>query len=137
MNGDQALFEGQIDGLVAQSFENERPLRGLAGLLDWRLKGALSGFIRVGTLTGKEGELCYLPVQHHDRLIHCFFLGRGINPMPGQRTPPGKDLLRALQNQLQKLKFTRNIGFSISDLGKINRDYFDKEWKGPPPCLLP
>jgi hypothetical protein len=38
-----------------------RPLRGAAGLLDWRLSGKLSSLIQSGRLTGAEGEQLLLP----------------------------------------------------------------------------
>ena len=133
---DQALFEGNVDGIVAITHENERPFLGLAGLLDWRLKGALSFFVRSGAITGRSGEIAYLPYPHHERLLHLFFLGQGMNATPGTRTPPSKEHLVGLQARFKSLGFQRSVGFSISDFGKINRDVFEREWKGPTPCLF-
>ena len=50
-----------LDGLHAEVlvlpfFEDERPLRGAAGLVDWRLCGALSRTILAGHLVGGLGE---------------------------------------------------------------------------------
>jgi hypothetical protein len=39
----------------------ERPLQGLAGLLDWRLCGAVSRAILEGTFTPERGEVLLLP----------------------------------------------------------------------------
>lgn len=47
--------------LVAAVTEDERPLGGLAGLLDFRLQGRISKLLKRGFLTGKFGELLMLP----------------------------------------------------------------------------
>ncbi len=47
--------------VLAALFAEERPPRGLAGLLDWRLGGKLSRLCQSGFLTGAEGELVLLP----------------------------------------------------------------------------
>ena len=56
----------QIDRVVADTFvtclfEEERPPRGLAGLLDWRLCGRLSGMLVRGQLTGRFREAVLFP----------------------------------------------------------------------------
>lgn len=50
----------RIEAVFLPFFEDERPLRGAAGLLDWRLCGALSELIRAGRITGARGELTLL-----------------------------------------------------------------------------
>jgi hypothetical protein len=47
--------------LVANVTEDERPLRGLSGLLDFRLQGRLSQLLLSGFLTGQLGEVLLLP----------------------------------------------------------------------------
>jgi hypothetical protein len=44
------------DALVVPVWSDVRPLRGAAGLLDWRLCGKLSKMIRQGRLAGTTGE---------------------------------------------------------------------------------
>ncbi len=44
------------DALVVPVWSDVRPLRGAAGLLDWRLCGHLSQMIRQGRLCGNTGE---------------------------------------------------------------------------------
>lgn len=51
-----ALDQLQVDALVVFVAEDERPLAGLAGLLDWRLAGALSRLVESGALSGGEKE---------------------------------------------------------------------------------
>ena len=53
--------EGRGELLAVYVWEDVRPLRGAAGLLDWRLCGKLSGLIQSGRLEGAEGEQLLLP----------------------------------------------------------------------------
>ncbi len=46
---------------VVPWFEDERPFRGLLGLLDWRSDGALSALARDGFCRGSRGESVLLP----------------------------------------------------------------------------
>jgi len=47
--------------LVACLMEGERPPRGVAGLVDWRLAGRLSALLMAGFATGKVGEVLLIP----------------------------------------------------------------------------
>lgn len=42
-------------------FEDERPIRGVAGLLDWRMAARLSRHTICGDLTGARGEVVLVP----------------------------------------------------------------------------
>lgn len=59
-------FEGEPDrirvdlGLIPV-FADERPLQGLAGLMDWRRSGQLSSLLRSGFCTGRDGERVLMP----------------------------------------------------------------------------
>lgn len=59
-------FEGEPDrirvdlGLIPV-FADERPLQGLAGLMDWRRSGRISGLVRSGFCTGAAGERVLMP----------------------------------------------------------------------------
>lgn len=50
------MDELEAEDLVAFVREDERPLRGLAGLLDWRLCGFLTRNVRNGVFRGAKGE---------------------------------------------------------------------------------
>ena len=52
----EALDQAHAESLCLFIGEDERPLRGLAGLVDWRLAGGLSRFLRSGFVTGKSGD---------------------------------------------------------------------------------
>lgn len=47
--------------LIVCLMEGERPPRGVAGLVDWRLAGRLSGLVMSGFATGKVGEVVLVP----------------------------------------------------------------------------
>ena len=53
----------------------ERPLQGLAGLVDWRLAGALSRTLRAGHYHGAPGEQLLLPTQGRTRSARVFCFG--------------------------------------------------------------
>lgn len=58
----------RVDGLRYEAvalpfFEDERPLRGAAGLCDWRLCGRLSRLLLGGRISGALGEVTLVPVR--------------------------------------------------------------------------
>jgi len=73
-----SLDELQTEAILLPFFEDERPLRGAAGLVDWRLCGALSRRLASGDLQGTFGEKGWtitLPKLKAERLL-LFGLGR-------------------------------------------------------------
>ncbi len=73
--------DGRGDLLAVYMWEDVRPLRGAAGLLDWRLCGKVSGLIQSGRLTGAEGEQLLLPSA--GRLPWRFVMVMGLGPRVG------------------------------------------------------
>jgi hypothetical protein len=55
------LDETGAELLACTIWSDERPLRGLAGLLDWRLSARLSSLAKSGFLTGALGEVLMIP----------------------------------------------------------------------------
>ena len=53
--------EGVPETLVLPFFADERPLRGAAGLCDWRLCGRLSRLLQSSRVAGKWGEVTMYP----------------------------------------------------------------------------
>ncbi len=53
----------ECDILVTGFFSDERPLRGSAGLIDWRLNGMLSRLLVEKKLTGEWKEITLIPSQ--------------------------------------------------------------------------
>lgn len=48
--------QGEYDGLFCAHFEDDRPLQGLLGFVDFLHAGEISRFLRRGQITGKHGE---------------------------------------------------------------------------------
>ena len=73
------------EALVLSFFGDERPLRGVAGLCDWRLCGRLSRLLKGGKLSGLRGEVTLMPPPGgrlpFDRLL-LFGLGESDFPSP-------------------------------------------------------
>lgn len=51
----------EADGMCVAFCSDERPLRGAAGLLDWRLCGAISRALLRGRLRGDRDEVTLMP----------------------------------------------------------------------------
>lgn len=83
----RALLEGVDDGSggprrrvdlgVLPIFADERPLQGLAGLVDWRMGGSLSMLLRAGFCTGAAGEAVLLPGRRTLPVERLVLLGLG------------------------------------------------------------
>lgn len=107
--------DGRGDLLAVHIWEDVRPLRGAAGLLDWRLCGKLSGLIQSGRLTGGEGEQLLLPssgrlpwrvamvmglgpragfsgARFRAAVLRLFAAARGIGVRDLAVAPPGRDV---------------------------------------------
>jgi Cytosol aminopeptidase family, N-terminal domain len=52
------------DAICVLVWSDVRPVRGAAGLLDWRMCGRLSTLIAAGQVTGAEGEQTLFPTAH-------------------------------------------------------------------------
>jgi hypothetical protein len=65
------------DCLVLTVFKDDRPLRGAAGLADWRLCGRLSRLIRSARATGEQGESLLLPPGRRLRFQRIMWFGLG------------------------------------------------------------
>lgn len=57
------LDEVSAEVIACGIYRDERPLVGLAGLVDWRLAGRLSRLAKHGFLLGEIGELLAMPVR--------------------------------------------------------------------------
>lgn len=130
-NGDHALFEGRLHGIIAVCYENERPLLGLAGLLDWRFQGAISNCLRAGAITGKSGECAYVPVTRTGKTYHILLIGGGRCPRYGERDTPPAESIKALHKNLSSLRLD-GIGLSRSDFGGITDEQIKKHMKDTP-----
>jgi hypothetical protein len=135
IDGDRALFEGKLKGLAATFYENERPLQGLAGLMDWRFHGAISRCLKAGAISGKAGECVYFPVTRNGQTYHLILVGAGKASPQGRGSPIPAESLKALQKNLASLS-VQQIGISRADFGGLSEDALAKHLKGAPIWIL-
>jgi hypothetical protein len=69
--------EAARDCLALPVFKDDRPLRGAAGLADWRLCGRLSRLIKASRATGDSGETLLLPPGRRLRFKRVLWFGLG------------------------------------------------------------
>jgi hypothetical protein len=65
------------DCLVLPVFKDDRPLRGAAGLADWRLCGRLSRLLKSNRATADAGETMMLPPGRRLRFKRVLWFGLG------------------------------------------------------------
>jgi hypothetical protein len=69
--------ESSRDCLVLPVFRDDRPLRGAAGLADWRLCGRLSRLLQTQRATAEAGETMMLPPGRRLRFRRVLWFGLG------------------------------------------------------------
>jgi hypothetical protein len=69
--------ESSRDCLVLPVFKDDRPLRGAAGLADWRLCGRLSRLLKGGKANAEAGETMLLPPGRRLRFKRMMWFGLG------------------------------------------------------------
>ena len=109
----RALFEGQADAWIVGLSSHERPPRGLAGQLDWHLRGWISASIKSGIFEGNAGECAYLPHVHQGRAIHLLLVGLGAGKRKGHLPATS---LAALRQNIKTLG-RASWGVSTADVG--------------------
>jgi hypothetical protein len=98
------LGEARPELLVAPFFADERPLRGAAGLADWRLCGRLSRLLAAGRVGGAFGEATLLPGQ---KLAFPRVVLFGLGPSDGFDEPRFRAASRAIRELARGLGSTR------------------------------
>ena len=69
--------ESGRDCLVLPVFKDDRPVRGAAGLADWRLGGRLSRLIKADRASADAGETLLLPPGRRLRFARILWFGLG------------------------------------------------------------
>jgi Cytosol aminopeptidase family, N-terminal domain len=69
--------ESARDCLVLPVFKDDRPLRGAAGLADWRLCGRLSRLVKASRASADAGETLLLPPGRRLRFRRLLWFGLG------------------------------------------------------------
>ncbi len=69
--------EARRDCLVLPVFKDDRPLRGAAGLADWRLCGRLSRLVKSNRASAEAGETMMLPPGRRLKFQRILWFGLG------------------------------------------------------------
>lgn len=73
----QALDEQTSELIAVGFFQDERPLRSEARLIDSRMGGMVSSRLREGFMTGRAGEITLIPANGRFRADKILFVGLG------------------------------------------------------------
>ena len=97
----EPLERAMADLLVAPLFADERPLRGAAGRVDWRLCGQLSRLVAQRRLVGEPGEAALLVAFAGLRASRLLVVGAG--PRAQAAAEASADLVRAVVGRAARL----------------------------------
>jgi hypothetical protein len=95
----RSLDEARAELLACTVWSDERPMRGVAGMLDWRLAGRLSALAKSRFLVGEVGEALLVPGKPQLAFDKVLVLGLGARGAFGEsvfRSAVAR-LLRALE----------------------------------------
>lgn len=101
------LDEVSAEVVACGIWRDERPLRGLAGLFDWRLAGRLSRLAKQGFLLGEVGELLAVPVR--PRLPFDKMLVAGLGPRASFGDATFRKVLERTMNALEGLQVKKAV----------------------------
>ena len=105
--------------LVTGFFQDERPLKGTSGLIDWRLNGMLSHLLKERRMTGGWQETTLIP--SYGRVIPPLILLLGLGKVEDYSTLRLRDLFPRLFETLKNLKSSK-VCLSFPSHEKYNVD---------------
>ncbi|HKC51177.1 MAG TPA: M17 family peptidase N-terminal domain-containing protein [Myxococcota bacterium] len=111
-----SVVEAPADTILVPVPEDERPLRGDAGLVDWRLCGLISDQLRSGYVSGALGEAALLPGARPLSPSRLLLVGTGSAPPRGGARP----ILRAMRSAAGKLLMMRSPAALLALPGAID-----------------
>lgn len=76
-------------------------------MLDWRLRGFLSRFVRGGKISGKRDEFVYVPILHQGTIRHLLLVGLGSSSNKRPLEDSELKILDPLSDAISGLKFER------------------------------
>ena len=110
----------QADIAVAGFFSDDRPLRGGAGRLDWRLCGQLSELLATGKFAGEPGSAALLPGS--GPIAACRVLLMGLGPRKKYTLRRSQETMREAVRRCLDLGLHRMalapLGIAPDDLGR-------------------
>lgn len=107
------LDDVQNDLGLVLTYQDVRPLKGQAGLLDWRLNGSLSELILQDRFQGNWGEALLMPARGRVGVKELMILGMG--PMGSVRDQNIPNYVSLILEKLLRKK-NRSFCLSLSDL---------------------
>lgn len=87
-----------------------------------------SKFIRSGVISGKKGEIVYVPVTKQDKHFHIFVIGGGITNKTGLRENAPTQKLEELIPNLKAVG-AEHLVISKSDFGDIKESEINQSLK--------
>jgi hypothetical protein len=102
-----ALDDTPAEALACAVYHDERPVRGLAGLIDWRLTGRVSRLLRESFANAEAGEV--LCVQGRPRLPYEKVLLLGLGPKASFDEAAFRAALATLLRTLSGLRVKRAV----------------------------
>lgn len=103
----QRLDETRVELCACAIWSDQRPARGLAALLDWRMGGALSALMKSGVLRGDLGEALLSPGKPVLAFEKVLVLGLGPRAAFGEDV--FRNVLDRLATALEGLRVRRAI----------------------------
>src|SRR5271166_6559588 len=101
------LGEPSVELCACCIWSDQRPMGGLAGLLDWRLGGRLSALLKSGFVTGEKGEALLVPGKPHVPFEKVLMLGLG--PCAGFDEPRFREAMDHVARALVGLRVRRCV----------------------------
>jgi hypothetical protein len=101
------LDEANVELCACTIWSDERPMRGFADLLDWRLGGRLSALLKADFVRGDAGETLLVPGKPHLPFEKVLVIGLG----PRARFDEGafRDAILRLARTLERLRVRRAV----------------------------
>lgn len=137
------LTADRMEGDVAATlfFADERPLRGPAALLDWRLNGRLTELLLQGEATGRAGEKVVLPSNGKIEAPWILFFGGGS--AQGLTAETWAALVRRLLQACREAGFGR-VALCLAPIDELDESLIEQRvaeeiraiGAGGPQCLL-
>jgi hypothetical protein len=103
----RALDETPAEVIACTMWKDERPMRGLAGLLDWRLAGRMSKLARQRFVKGELGEVLWM--QGRPRLPYDKILVVGMGDRAGFDEATFRAATAVLLRTLEGLRVKRAV----------------------------
>ncbi len=101
------IDKANAEAIAAAIWEDQWPMLGLAGLLDWRMSGRLSALAKSGFLKGSRGEALMVPGRPHLPFEKVLLFGLG--PHASFDDTVAREVLERLTQALEGLRIKRAV----------------------------